>query len=297
MQAIADLVLKRTDPKPLGVPVLNAIPKCESLISSCKTIAYAPQGVPWVKKLMQKLALDNGLNFEETFLGIGVPGGPQSPFDYLNDNRTLTEHFINNFNATQTGIIFLSPYFYPQNRGETIPNDLGYWMFYNSTQILKITMLALEKTIGNQMILRGNISTQYKNNFHNRSNTSHLTRETKSHHSKFSMKNLITLANSSPYPDNSAYFDYNQIFKKYFYLLDGVHTSHSSERRNKATIGKKSIFQKDLKINNMTSYNYGTSILETIYDNQKSSTGIHDSLKYKTNKYECISDSLSCFST
>jgi hypothetical protein len=70
-------------------------------------VLYSPKNCAWVDMVMKRVASDNGLNFETDFLAMGN-GFLLDTIGFVVDNKTVTEHILNNPNKTQTAIIFTS---------------------------------------------------------------------------------------------------------------------------------------------------------------------------------------------
>jgi ABC-type multidrug transport system ATPase subunit len=166
MQQVANLILKHSDPHPIGRPVSSIVPACTPAHKkTCYSVVYAPANVPWVNNLMRSVAESSGLDFDKYFLGMGNANGIWS---WETDNSTMYDWFIHNQNVTQTGVLFTGPYVNPHAQGEFIGNELGYWLYYNqsSQHATESTMLAIEQQISNQLLKRNVSQTRLLQQFH-----------------------------------------------------------------------------------------------------------------------------------
>jgi hypothetical protein len=134
-QGISDSVLSRETPDPSYQP-LGPIPRCtpppRSLNVSCTTILWGPAGVPWLESLMQTLAMNNDLDFENDFVSFG--NGSTHIYNATSDYEALGNQLLQHPNSTLGAIFFPLAY-------ESLPFPLPspfeanttYTLFYNFT--------------------------------------------------------------------------------------------------------------------------------------------------------------------
>jgi hypothetical protein len=95
----------------------------------CKSLAYAPSNCAWINRVLRQVALDNGLDFDQDFLGMGDGAFPD-------DNQTLYEHIVAHQNQTQNALWFWEVSIYgchESNASTSVPDNIGYVVWYNLT--------------------------------------------------------------------------------------------------------------------------------------------------------------------
>ena len=149
-------MLKNQDPHPVGTRISPIVPRCvPARHKPCFSVVFAPVNVPWVCNIMKSVAKASGLDYATQFHGLGNATDWTS---WRTDNATMYDFFVANQNVSQVGIIFTGPYVNFAYHGEYIPNELGYWFYYNQSMpgAAQSTLLAIEQQISNQLLYRSN---------------------------------------------------------------------------------------------------------------------------------------------
>jgi hypothetical protein len=116
----------------------------------CKAIVYCPDR-PWVRRLMQDVAVLNQLEFGVDVVPLAGSSGNSTIYA---DNATLTDGFVNNPNSTQLAVLFQTAYFLPSH-GTDLPPIVGYTIYNNATKDnLAVLSMPLEQSLQNAILTR-----------------------------------------------------------------------------------------------------------------------------------------------
>lgn len=134
-QLLANAVLGRVTEYPPDHHLGNLTPCIPANSSTtCATVLYYPN-VPWVVTLLQEVARRSFLDFNSTFV-LWQPSRPPLPLPdwakYYYYYYDMMKYLGNNQNTTKIAMLFKSA-FNADWRGDVMPPDPGYNIWYNST--------------------------------------------------------------------------------------------------------------------------------------------------------------------
>eukprot|EP00667_Euglena_gracilis_P000155 EG_transcript_155 len=137
LELLAEDVLGQSDPHPVQKPIVQLSP-C-TWTPTCRRLMYAPAGVPWVDGLMADVARANHLGPDD-LEGLRLPKCKEARDCVRKMNQTLYPTFLANPMMAQNVVVFLAAFVSNVNRTTGIPNDVGYWLWFNQTADKRLAM-------------------------------------------------------------------------------------------------------------------------------------------------------------
>lgn len=139
LELLAEDVMGHSDPHPVRRTV-GPLTECE-WAPHCKRLLYAPSNVPWVTTLMGEVANASGLSPSD-MMGVELPKCTEPKDCIKKMNTTLYGNFLETPMLAQNAVVFLAAFVAKVNRTSGIPNDVGYWLWYNQTADKRFAMEA-----------------------------------------------------------------------------------------------------------------------------------------------------------